>query len=140
MTVDHVARSSLPIPDLAYTGTVTYDATTPDTKFPPIRRLLPPDGAPNVLVILIDDVGFGAVERVRWPVRDADLRAAGGRRVEVHPLPHDRAVLADAGGVAVGPQPPHRRHGRHHRDRHVGTGLQLAAAELVRADGRDPAS
>jgi dihydrolipoyl dehydrogenase len=28
--------------------------------FPPITPLRPPDGAPNVLVVLIDDVGFGA--------------------------------------------------------------------------------
>ena len=60
MASDDVQRTILPIPDLAYTGTVTYDATSPDTKFPPIRRLRPPAGAPNVLVILIDDVGFGA--------------------------------------------------------------------------------
>jgi len=39
---------------------VTYAASSPDTHFPPIRRLLPPEGAPNVLVVLIDDVGFGA--------------------------------------------------------------------------------
>ena len=31
-----VQRSTLPIPDLAYTGTVTYDATDPDTQYPPI--------------------------------------------------------------------------------------------------------
>jgi len=57
---DELQRGSLPIPDLAYTGTVTYDATSADTTFPPIRRLRPPSGAPNVLVVLIDDVGFGA--------------------------------------------------------------------------------
>ncbi len=57
---DQINRGALPIPDLAYTGTVTYDATSPDTKFPPIVPLRPPAGAPNVLVILIDDVGFGA--------------------------------------------------------------------------------
>ena len=55
-----VQRSTLPIPDLAYTGTVTYDAASPDTHYPPIKRLLPPDGAPNVLIVLIDDTGFGA--------------------------------------------------------------------------------
>ena len=53
-------RTALPIADLVYTGTVTFDATSPDTKYPPIRRLRPPAGAPNVVVILIDDVGFGA--------------------------------------------------------------------------------
>ena len=30
------------------------------TVIPPIEPLLPPDGAPNVLVVLLDDVGFAA--------------------------------------------------------------------------------
>ena len=62
-------RSALPIPDLAYTGTVTYDATDPDTHYPPIERLLPPEGAPNVLVVLIDDTGFGASSAFGGPVQ-----------------------------------------------------------------------
>lgn len=53
-------REVLPIPDRPRTGLITYDAKDPDTKYPPIRELRPPTGAPNVLVILIDDVGFGA--------------------------------------------------------------------------------
>ena len=80
------------------------------------------------------------VERVRRAVRDAERGAARGRRAEVQPLPHDGAVLADARGAADRPQPPHRRHGRHHRDRHVGARLQLDAAEHVRAAGRDRSS
>jgi arylsulfatase len=50
----------LPIPDRKPVGLTTYDAKDPDTKFPPITPLRPPTGAPNVLVILLDDVGFGA--------------------------------------------------------------------------------
>ena len=41
-------------------GLTTYDAKDPDTKYPPIEPLRPPKGAPNVLIVLIDDVGFGA--------------------------------------------------------------------------------
>nr|WP_154796800.1 arylsulfatase [Occultella kanbiaonis] len=71
MMVDsqQVQRTALPIPDLAYTGTVTYDATDPDTSFPPITPLRPPAGAPNVLVVLIDDTGFGASSAFGGPVR-----------------------------------------------------------------------
>jgi arylsulfatase len=32
----------------------------PDTKFPPIEPLRPPKGAPNMLIVLLDDVGFAA--------------------------------------------------------------------------------
>jgi len=41
----------------------TYDAKDPNTRFDPIRPVRPPDGAPNVLVVLLDDVGFRRIER-----------------------------------------------------------------------------
>ena len=53
-------RDVLPIPDAQHVGVTTYDAKDPDAKFPPITQLRPPDGAPNVLIVLIDDVGYGA--------------------------------------------------------------------------------
>ena len=133
-----VHREVLPVPDLPPSGLVTYDAKDPDTSFAPIEELRPPAGAPNVLVVLIDDVGLRLVERVRRAVRDAERGAPRGRRAEVQPLPHDGAVLADAGGAAERPQPPHGRDGRHHRDRDGRAGLQLDAAEHVRAAGGDP--
>ena len=77
------------------------------------------------------------LERLRRPDRHADRRAAGRRRAEVHPLPHHRAVLADPAGAADRPQPPLGRHGRHHRDRHLGARLQLAASQHRGAAGRD---
>jgi arylsulfatase len=55
-----VQRSILPIPDQPHVGLTTYDAKDPDTTFPPIRNLRPPEGAPNVLVVLLDDAGFGS--------------------------------------------------------------------------------
>ena len=39
---------------------MTYDVKDPDTKHAQIQDLRPAEGAPNVLVILIDDAGFGA--------------------------------------------------------------------------------
>ena len=57
---DTIQRSILPIPDKQYVGVTTYDAKDPDTKFPPITPLRPPKGAPNVLIVLLDDVGFAA--------------------------------------------------------------------------------
>ena len=57
---EEMGRTVLPIPDRPYAGPITYDAKDPDTAFPPIEPLRPPDGAPNVLVILIDDAGFGS--------------------------------------------------------------------------------
>jgi arylsulfatase len=55
-----VKRDVLPIPDVQHVGVTTYEAKDPDTAFPPITQLRPPDGAPNVLIVLLDDVGFSA--------------------------------------------------------------------------------
>ena len=60
-----LSRAVLPIPDRSQVGLTTYDARDPNTHFPPIEPLLPPPDAPNVLVILFDDIGFGAQSDVR---------------------------------------------------------------------------
>jgi arylsulfatase A-like enzyme len=77
---DRHARTMLPIPDRPAPGLTTYDAKDPDTAFPPIEPLLPPPGAPNVLIVLLDDVGFGAASTFGGPCRTptADRLAAGG--------------------------------------------------------------
>jgi arylsulfatase A-like enzyme len=79
---DHSQRMVLPIPDRPQVGLTTYDAKDPDTKYPPIRELRPPDGAPNVLLILIDDVGFGASSAFGGPCRTPNFErlAANGLR------------------------------------------------------------
>jgi arylsulfatase A-like enzyme len=55
-----IERTVLPIPDRTHVGLTTYDAKDPDTSFPPIEPLRPPEGAPNVLIVLLDDAGFGS--------------------------------------------------------------------------------
>jgi arylsulfatase A-like enzyme len=77
---DSVQRGVLPIPDRGFVGLTTYDAKDPETTFPPIRDIRPPAGAPNVLVILIDDTGFGASSAFGGPVNTptAERLAAGG--------------------------------------------------------------
>jgi arylsulfatase A-like enzyme len=54
------ARSALPIPQRPHVGLTTYDAKDPDTSFPPIEALRPPAGAPNILIVMLDDAGFGS--------------------------------------------------------------------------------
>ncbi|HCB03687.1 MAG TPA: arylsulfatase, partial [Nocardioides bacterium] len=80
MSPDRHLRGSLPIPDRAAPGLTTYDAKDPDTSFPPIEPLLPPAGAPNVLIVLLDDVGFGASSAFGGPCETptAERLAAGG--------------------------------------------------------------
>jgi arylsulfatase A-like enzyme len=60
-------------------GLTTYDASDPDTAYPPIEELRPPPGAPNVL---IDDVGFGASSAFGGSCQTPNFEefAAGGLR------------------------------------------------------------
>ncbi|BCN48669.1 sulfatase-like hydrolase/transferase [Rhodococcus hoagii] len=62
-------RQILPIPDRTHVGTVLYDAKDPDSRFTPLRPLRPPDGSPNVLIVLLDDVGFGASSAFGGPAQ-----------------------------------------------------------------------
>src|ERR1700712_1705971 len=80
--VDQLPREVLPIPDRPVPGVTTYAATDEGTHFAPISRLRPPAGAPNVLVILLDDVGFGASSSFGGPVNmpTAERLAGGGLR------------------------------------------------------------
>jgi arylsulfatase A-like enzyme len=75
-----VQRQVLPITDPAPERHITYDARDPDTRFAPIAPLRPPAGAPNVLIVLLDDVGFGASSAFGGPcaMPTAERLAAGG--------------------------------------------------------------
>ncbi len=129
-------RDILPIPDVAHIGLTTYDAKDPDTSYPPIRDVRPPDGAPNVVVILIDDVGYGASSAFGGPCNTPNFEklAAGGLKyTRFHTTalcsPTRQALLTGRNHHSVGM-------GWHHRDRHRGTGLQLGVAEHQGATAR----
>ena len=74
-----VRRDILPIPDVTHIGLTTYDAKDPDTSYPPIKDVRPPATAPNVLVILIDDVGFGASSAFGGPCQTPNFENLASR-------------------------------------------------------------
>ncbi|MFY9886158.1 MAG: arylsulfatase [Candidatus Cybelea sp.] len=99
----------LPIPDQPYAGFVAYDAKDPDAKFAPIEPLRPPEAAPNVLVVLIDDVGFGASSTFGGPCQSPTaerLAKAGLRFTRFHTTalcsPTRAALLSGRNHHAVG--------------------------------------
>ena len=67
VTRDDLPRHILPMPDAKHVGITTYDAKDPATKYPPIKELRPPEGAPNVLILLVDDAGFGSTSAFGGP-------------------------------------------------------------------------
>ncbi|MDP4216768.1 MAG: sulfatase-like hydrolase/transferase, partial [Bacteroidota bacterium] len=66
-------RSALPIPDRNFGGTMghTIDKSVPDWTIIPGPQA--PEDAPNVLVILIDDAGFGNPDTFGGPIRTPNL-------------------------------------------------------------------
>jgi arylsulfatase A-like enzyme len=77
-----IPRYILPVPDRSYVGLTTYDAKDPDARFPPIAPLRPPEGAPNVLIVLLDDVGFASSSAFGGPINTptAEYLAGNGLR------------------------------------------------------------
>lgn len=53
-----ISGKTLPPPPLPFGGTINLNASESKAWWPP--RTVPPQGAPNILLIMTDDVGFGA--------------------------------------------------------------------------------
>ena len=66
-TPEQIGREILPIPDIPSKGKIALDAR--NAEFPPIEPLRPPGGAPNVVIVMIDDMGFGATSVVGGPCK-----------------------------------------------------------------------
>src|SRR5580765_3505671 len=73
-------RAVLPIPEPNYPHSTVLDAR--DTKPPPRFEVKAPASAPNVLIVLVDDMGFGMPSAFGGPVRmpTADRLASQGLR------------------------------------------------------------
>jgi arylsulfatase len=73
------ARTRLPVPDRIAAGEPPLDARDPAAVFQPIRELRPPAGAPNVLIVLLDDVGFAASSAFGGPCHTPTAERLAGR-------------------------------------------------------------
>ena len=82
MAKQSIDRSRLPIPDPAFAGRVgrTLADSTPDWGI--VGDVRPPDGSPNILLVLIDDAGFGQPSTFGGPISTPNLTrmAEGGLR------------------------------------------------------------
>jgi Sulfatase len=130
-------REVLPIPDRPYDGPVYEDAKDPEAKFPPIEPMRPPAGAPNVLVVLVDDAGFGCSSAFGGPCQTPTAERLAGEGLKFNRF-HTTALCSPTrGGAPVGPQPPLGRNGRDNGDRHLRARLQLDPSQHLCAAGRD---
>ena len=76
------SRERLPIPDPQPPTATSLDARDQSPAFQPRQPLRPPQGAPNVVVVLLDDMGFGAPSAFGGPCNmpTAERLAGGGLR------------------------------------------------------------
>ena len=98
---------------IEFRGKIGDDWRTSEPWWPPVPT--PPDGAPNVVLIVLDDVGFaqlgcyGSDMDTPW----IDGLAADGVRLDQ--FPHHRPVLPHPCVPAHGPEPSPQRHGPRRR-------------------------
>lgn len=82
MTEPNPAREHLPVPDRRQPAATSLDVRDQTPPYEPAQPVRPPAGAPNVLVVLVDDMGFGAPSAFGGPCHmpTADRLADGGLR------------------------------------------------------------
>ena len=100
-----------------FRGTINVDIRDSEPDWTPFEPPKAPEGAPNVVYIVLDDVGFSAMSCYGGPHRHAEHRPDRRRRGPLHPVAHHRAVLAHPLVPADRPQPHAQQHGLHHRGR-----------------------
>ena len=100
-----------------FRGVINVDIRDSEPDWSPFEPPRAPDGAPSVVYIVLDDVGFCRDRLLRRSGRDAEHRPDRGPGRSLHPVAHDGAVLADPLVPADRSQPHAQQHGVHHRGR-----------------------
>ena len=98
----------------------------PDQVFPAIELLRPPAGAPNVLVLLLDDVGFGASSAFGGPVAIPTAERLGRERLKYTRF-HTTALCSPTRAALLS--------GRNHHRVGMGTITELATSAPAIARG-----
>lgn len=108
-------RSVLAIPPAPFKGTMGLRSKESTPSFP--QKVTAPAGAPNFVLILLDDIGFGATSTLGGPVSTPTLdrlASAGLRHNRFHPT----AVCSPTGAALIT--------GRNHQSAHTGTVTEMA--------------
>jgi hypothetical protein len=95
-TTTTISGKQLPPPEPKFGGVIREKASESKPWWPP--TVVPPKGAPNVLLIMTDDQGFGAPSTFGGviPTPDGSHRKC---RPALHRFPLHRALFTDAGGT-----------------------------------------
>ncbi len=120
-------RTSLPIAEPKRPVYTEIDArkVTPPPRF----EVKAPAGAPNVVIVLIDDLGFGAPSTFGGPIGTPTLDQLAENGLRFNNF-HTTALCSR-------PQPPHREHGLHHGVGHGHSRKHRPDPQRDRAAGRN---
>ena len=127
---------ALPHADPPFEGVADRTLAGSKPDFP--QPVTAPPGAPNVLLVLVDDAGFGNPSTFGGPCQTPTLTKLAGRGPALQPLPRHGAVLADAGRAALGAEPSRRRLRLDRRVRRRLAGLQRAPGPRAPRHRQDP--
>ena len=107
--------SVLPMPPKPFAGKIgtTYADSTPSKP----TTLEPPQGAPNVLVVLLDDVGFGHVSTFGGPVNVPTLQRLADEGLRYNRF-HTTALCSPTRAALLT--------GRNHHSAHTGVIMEMA--------------
>lgn len=127
-------RSRLPLPEPKFQGVIGKTYVDSKDDWPQVPK--PPDGAPNVVVILLDDVGFGQVSTFGGPVPTPQLGAAKGASLQ--PLSYHNNLRPVASCPDHGTQPSQLRSWVSRRVGDPLPQLQQHDSEKYRLAGKGP--
>lgn len=96
--------SVLPFPAPPMAGVTKQRMRDSIMKWPAAPQRLPAD-APNILIVMLDDIGFGVTETFGGDVHTPTLTRLAREGISYNTLSHDIHLLADAGGDSNGAQP-----------------------------------
>jgi hypothetical protein len=93
-------RTTLPIPDRTFGGVAGRTVADSQPDWSIVAPVSAPDSAPNVLIVLIDDAGFGGPETFGGEIRTPDVDPGPGAGLTYNAIPRHGGLLADPGGYA----------------------------------------
>ena len=86
----------LPSPPPRFGGEIGLDAKDSKPYWPP--QIVPPKGAPNILLIMTDDAGYGVSGTFGGVIPTPHYGPYRADGPTLHPVPFHRALLADTRG------------------------------------------
>ena len=139
MSESTIDRTVLPIRRPPFAGVTkrTLEGSEPDWN--QAAQVTPPEDAPNVLLVLIDDAGFGNPSTFGGPIETPNYTRMAEGGPALQPLSRHGRLLADPVCLADRPQPAPRRLRPRRRVLRAVPGLQRDHPARLRDAAADPA-